>query len=57
MMRILTNLCHGSHHHFASKTEKLKSGCTAAKLGEQVELAVVRKLATFFFRTDRAARS
>jgi len=56
-MRIVTNLCHGSHHHFASKTEKLKSARTPAKLAEQVERTKPNTLATFFFRTDRATQS
>jgi len=53
-MRILTNLCHGSHQHFASKTEKSKSGRTSTKLGQQVERNEANMLATFFFRTDGA---
>ena len=56
-MRIVTNLCHGSHHHFASKTEKLKSARTPAKLAEQVERTKPNTLATFFFQTDDATQS
>jgi len=52
-MQSLTNLCHGSAPPLCIKTQKLKNGRTAAQLGQQVNLAVVKTPLTFVFRCDR----